>query len=62
MRTIRLLAISSPAPATEEFAAQCEIVYAVASDETFWCGEYKKGAFAWKEMPTIPQPEPPHAD
>jgi len=54
-RTIRLLAVASPVPATERGAEQAESVYAVASDETFWVGEWRLGQFAWKQLASIPQ-------
>lgn len=61
MRTIRLMAVASPVAATVRSQEQPECVYAVASDETFWVGEWKVGEFNWRKLPALPS-EAPDAD
>jgi hypothetical protein len=57
------MAVASPCPATENSPEQAETVYAVASDETFWMGEWANGVFAWKRLPCLPiTEEAPNAD
>lgn len=55
-RTIRLMAMSSPAD-NGRGQEQAECLYAVASDETLWMGEWLKGQFVWSQLPSLPQPE-----